>query len=127
MMESGEVDEATNRYMLGLALNHSIIIDQMSGEFNAASPDELALVNFAKQMGYEYKSKEGPKVVISVFGKPKEFVLLATCEFTSTRKRASCIYKTPEGEILLLTKGADSVIYELLSEDSKASDEYTFA
>ena len=43
------------------------------------------------------------------------FKLLNVCEFTSTRKRMSCIFMKPDGEIVLMTKGADSVIYELLS------------
>ena len=31
-----------------MALCHTIIIDAKTGKFNASSPDELALVNFAK-------------------------------------------------------------------------------
>jgi magnesium-transporting ATPase (P-type) len=34
------------------------------------------------------------------------------------RKRMSMIIKTQEGEIKLLCKGADSIIYELLAQDS---------
>jgi len=34
--------------MLFLAACHTIIIDERKGTFNAASPDELALVHFAK-------------------------------------------------------------------------------
>ena len=39
-----------------LALCHTIIIDQKDGEiiYNASSPDELALVNFAKFCGVEF-------------------------------------------------------------------------
>ena len=31
-------------------------------------------------------------------------------EFTSTRKRMTVIVKTPDGRILVMTKGADSII-----------------
>ena len=44
-----------NKAMYFLALCHSIVIDEKKGTYNAASPDELALVNFAKQLGYEFK------------------------------------------------------------------------
>jgi magnesium-transporting ATPase (P-type) len=38
-----------------LAVCHTIVIDERKGTYNAASPDELALVNGAKQFGYEFK------------------------------------------------------------------------
>ena len=44
--------------MLHLALNHSVIIDRDTKQYNAASPDEMALVNFAKQYKFEYKGVE---------------------------------------------------------------------
>ena len=40
-----------------LALCHSVIIDDQDPaniHYNASSPDELALVNFAKMMGVEF-------------------------------------------------------------------------
>ena len=36
------------KMLLAMALNHGIVIDSQSNEYNSASPDELALVNFAK-------------------------------------------------------------------------------
>jgi len=38
-----------------LALCHTIIVDEKKKTYNAASPDELALVNAAKQFGMEFK------------------------------------------------------------------------
>ena len=38
------------------------------------------------------------------------YQLLCTCEFNSTRKRMSIILRDPEGKILLMCKGADTVI-----------------
>lgn len=34
-----------------LTLCHSVVIDSKSGKFNASSPDELALINGASEMG----------------------------------------------------------------------------
>ncbi len=39
-------------------------------------------------------------------------------DFTSDRKRMSAIVRAPNGKIKLYTKGADSVIYDRLSEAS---------
>ena len=44
-----------------------------------------------------------------------KYQLLNVCEFTSTRKRMSCIFRDPQGNLVLMCKGADSVIEELLS------------
>jgi magnesium-transporting ATPase (P-type) len=40
--------DALVRVLVFLAACHTIIIDEKKGTFNAASPDELALVNAAK-------------------------------------------------------------------------------
>lgn len=41
-----------------LSLCHTIILDEKKGSYNASSPDELALVNAAKQFGFEFKGKD---------------------------------------------------------------------
>lgn len=45
---------ALKKIVLHLALCHTIIVDEKKKKYNAASPDELALVNAAKQFGYEF-------------------------------------------------------------------------
>ena len=47
-----------------LALNHSIIIDQRTGDYSSSSPDELALVKAAKQFGFEFKDRDPDDNVI---------------------------------------------------------------
>jgi magnesium-transporting ATPase (P-type) len=48
-----------------LACCHTIIIDQKKGTYNSSSPDELALVNAAKQFGYEFIDRdENDNIVI---------------------------------------------------------------
>jgi magnesium-transporting ATPase (P-type) len=49
-------------YLVFLSLCHTIIIDAKTGKFNASSPDELALVNAAKQFGYEFVGKDGDEI-----------------------------------------------------------------
>jgi len=116
------------RTLLFLGLCHTIVKDAKSGNYNAASPDELALVNFAKQQGYEFVDRDADDNCImnnSITGEQEKYKLLNICEFNSTRKRMSCVFRFPDGKIVLLTKGADSIIYELLSDESKKSDVYT--
>ena len=47
-------------------------------------------------------------------GNLRVFKLLNVIEFSSDRKRMSVIIKTPNNEIKVLTKGADSVLIPLL-------------
>jgi len=47
--------KALVRTLIFLGVCHTIVIDDRKGTYNAASPDELALVNAAKQFGYEFK------------------------------------------------------------------------
>jgi len=129
--------------MLCLAVCHTIIIDEKKGTYNAASPDDLALVNFAKQFGFEFMGKDiDDNVLINEYHidpdtqvkkelrHEHKFELLHVCEFNSTRKRMSVVMKTSTGKIMLYTKGADSIITELLCAESlhsdirKKSDEY---
>jgi len=117
--------EAVKRVVMFLACCHTIIIDQKKGTYNASSPDELALVNAAKQFGYEFKDKDSDNNIVirhKQTGEDISLKLLNVCEFTSTRKRMSCIFRDSRGKIILMCKGADSVISERLSEESKDSE-----
>lgn len=110
-----------------LACCHTIIIDARKGTYNAASPDELALVNAAKQFGYEFSDRDKNDNIIIKDKRNKtsyKYKLLNVCEFTSTRKRQSCIFRDPKGKIIIMCKGADAIIADLLSRDSKVSQVY---
>ena len=113
-----ENEDALIRVVLFLATCHTIIIDQRKGTYNSASPDELALVNAAKQFGYEFLERdEFDNIVVrnNKNGDVFKYKLLNVCEFTSTRKRMSCIYRDPQGRIVLMCKGADAIVKDRLS------------
>ena len=99
--------------LLNLALNHSILIG--SHGYLASSPDELALVNAAKFLGYEFVSRETKdnSMNILVNGKIQTWFCLQTIEFTSARKRMTSVFKDPEGNIVVFSKGADSILLPL--------------
>ncbi|KAJ1564557.1 hypothetical protein HK096_007414, partial [Nowakowskiella sp. JEL0078] len=86
-------------------------------QYNAQSPDEAALVNAAKNIGIAFLHRDENHMTINVFGEIRTYIVLHVIEFNSDRKRMSVIIQRPEGEIVLLCKGADSVIYERLSKD----------
>jgi len=63
---------------------------------NSASPDELALVEKTKELGYAFLGRDSHNVIRInrlVDNKTLEFQLLNTLEFNSTRKRMSVIVR----------------------------------
>lgn len=127
-LREGNTDDckALDHCMLFLSLCHTIVIDKNTNAYNAASPDELALVNFAKQMGYKFTDiDKDDNMVVNIPGRGElKYKLLHVCEFTSSRKRMSVILKEHStGKILLFCKGADSIIKARLSDESIRSAE----
>ena len=102
--------------------------------YSAQSPDELALVNAAKQFGMRFRKRPTTKTIeieqdlpqSPVRGGPAsslrtgpilhQFEILNILEFSSARRRMTVIVKDKQGKIKVLTKGADSIITDLLSE-----------
>jgi phospholipid-translocating P-type ATPase (flippase) len=111
--------------------------------YQASSPDENALVYAGKAFGHQFIARTPTTVTVAVTrpGDPGAaaaapgagagagadpepepepvteevtYTLLHVLEFTSTRKRMSVVVRDPGGRVLLLTKGADTVIYERL-------------
>ncbi len=102
-----------------MALCHTIVIDQKTGKFNASSPDELALIDAAKQLGAEYVDKDEDNIITLKFlDQTLQYKLLSILEFSSARKRMSVIIEDlSTKDLWLLTKGADSVIIPRLNPE----------
>ncbi|XP_042194917.1 phospholipid-transporting ATPase IF isoform X2 [Callorhinchus milii] len=79
-------------------------------EYYASSPDEKALVEAASNIGIVFAGTIGENVEVNIFGKLERFKLLHTLEFDPDRRRMSVIVKTPQEEIFMFTKGAESSI-----------------
>ena len=87
--------------------------------YNASSPDELALVNGAKYFDYVFVGRdEESNIEITVNGERVVYKLLNVVEFSSLRKRMTVTVRTPDNRIMVLCKGADSIIYPRLKKDS---------
>ena len=101
-----------------LALCHTIVVDSVTGQYNASSPDELALVNFAKQCGYSFEGIDDYEILhVNTPKGKRRYKLLHVCPFNSDRKRMSVIVMDEAGIVKLICKGADQVILSLLCHD----------
>ncbi|ETK83647.1 hypothetical protein F441_11448 [Phytophthora nicotianae CJ01A1] len=85
-------------------------------KYNASSPDEEALVLAAADLGYVLESRDGSLCHTLIQGRPMSFEILNVLEFNSDRKRMSVIVRFPDGSIVLYCKGADDIIFDLLSK-----------
>ncbi|VVT45956.1 uncharacterized protein SAPINGB_P000975 [Magnusiomyces paraingens] len=116
-----EQSQAINHFLLVLALCHSVLPERTKDSakkllYKAQSPDESALVNFARDMGYALLERTRNGVIISEKGQEHEYEVLHSLEFNSARKRMSVIVRMREtGKIFLFCKGADNIIYSRLA------------
>lgn len=79
--------------------------------YNSSSPDEIALANFGKYCGHEFRGMdESGKMVIRIEGNDVEFKRHYVLEFNSDRKRQSVIFEEANGDVWIYTKGADNVM-----------------
>ncbi|TPX13888.1 uncharacterized protein E0L32_005588 [Thyridium curvatum] len=120
-----EQQEANERFMLALALCHTVLTEKEPGDppkiiFKAQSPDEAALVATARDMGFTVLGNTQDGIRLNVKGEERHYPILNTIEFNSTRKRMSAIVKMPDGQIVLFCKGADSIIYSRLRRGEQA-------
>jgi phospholipid-translocating ATPase len=108
-------------FLLSLALCHTCLPElQENGEthFMASSPDELALVQAAQDMGF-LLNRDVHKITLNLPGLDGEMVsetyeILDVIEFSSKRKRMSIILRFPDGRICIICKGADSIVMQRL-------------
>ncbi|KAM3938334.1 phospholipid-transporting ATPase IC-like [Leptodactylus fuscus] len=107
-----------------LALCHTVMVEKTDGEiiYQAASPDEGALVTAARNFGFVFLSRTQSTITISELEKEVTYEVLGILDFNSDRKRMSIIVREPNGNIRLYCKGADTVIYERLHPDNPIKD-----
>jgi phospholipid-transporting ATPase len=122
-LETHESSVAIHHFLALLSTCHTVIPERTEEKggaikYQAASPDEGALVEGAVVMGYQFTARKPRSVQITVKGEIFEYELLAVCEFNSTRKRMSAIFRCPDGKIRCYCKGADTVIMERLNPDN---------
>ena len=125
-IKTHDTRDAIHNFLALLATCHTVIPEREDGsseiKYQAASPDEGALVEGALSLGYRFAARKPRAVRIEVNGEEYEYELLAVLEFNSTRKRMSTIFRCPDGKIRVYCKGADTVILERLGSDNPIVD-----
>ncbi|KAK8290302.1 hypothetical protein V6Z12_D07G252100 [Gossypium hirsutum] len=111
-----------------LALCHTAVpevLDPGKIFYEAESPDEAAFVIAAREVGFQFVKRNQTSIQLRELDRSsgeivdRVYELLHVLEFSSTRRRMSVIVRNPERQLLLLAKGADSVIFERLSEQGR--------
>lgn len=126
--EKSEHGRLLGSFWRTLALCHTVVTGKVEGtneiEFKAQSPDEQALVQAAADVGFVFCGKDRNTLKIQTpYSWDFEFYeLLTVLEFSSARKRMSVILRRhADDKIIVMTKGADSVIFE---RSAAGQDEY---
>lgn len=90
-------------------------------QYQASSPDELALVQAACDMGFIFYGRQRQDVTLKLYPRGfdqqpvlEHYQVLEVIDFTSSRKRMSVVVRFPDGNLYLLCKGADNVILDRL-------------
>ncbi|XP_042833540.1 phospholipid-transporting ATPase IK isoform X7 [Panthera tigris] len=122
----GRTDEAVREFWRLLAICHTVMVQEKDPDqpvYQAASPDEEALVTAARNFGYVFVARTQDSITVMELGDKRVYQVLAMMDFNNMRKRMSVLVRNPEGAIYLYTKGADVVIFERLSK--KGMTEWT--
>jgi phospholipid-transporting ATPase len=124
LLNNHSTSEEIRTFLLIMAVCHTVIPerDEESGNivYNASSPDEKALIEGAALYGYKFSHRKPDSVIVSISDHvDEEYQILDTIEFTSSRKRMSCIVRCPDGKIRLFIKGADMMIIDKLGADDQ--------
>lgn len=117
--------------LLSMALCHTCLPEtQNDGEidFQASSPDELALVRAAQELGYLAMNRESSLLTIKTYPNGinqdpvlEQYEILDVIEFSSKRKRMSVTVRFPDGRVCVICKGADTIVMQRLKLASLAN------
>ncbi|NXL96663.1 AT8B3 ATPase, partial [Tyrannus savana] len=109
-------DPVLREFLRLLALCHTVMVEERGDQlvYQAASPDEEALVLAARSLGYVFLARTQDTITIRELGRTRTYQVLAMLDFNSDRKRMSVLVRDPQGSIRLYTKGADTVILQRL-------------
>ncbi|XP_041853027.1 phospholipid-transporting ATPase ID isoform X2 [Melanotaenia boesemani] len=115
-------DPAVQEFFRLLALCHTVMPEEKSEGnlvYQAQSPDEGALVTAARNFGFVFRARTPETVTLWEMGRAVTYQLLAILDFNNVRKRMSVIVRTPQGQIKLYCKGADTIIFDRLDQSSE--------
>ncbi len=125
-------------FFTNICLCHSLILESNdSGDhprYQGPSPDEVALVSAARQMGFVFKNRAQASITLEMLGKEVTYEVLNVMEYSSERGCMSVIARSPDGTVRLYCKGADTKVMKKIRAGTDAeltsrtdSDLHTFA
>jgi len=97
--------------------------DRTHREFQASSPDEIALVRFADSMGMKLIDRDQNSIQIqNTNGVEENYEVLANFPFSSDTKRMGIVLKHKEsGKIIFYLKGAETVMKATVRPGQRAT------
>eukprot|EP00051_Salpingoeca_urceolata_P016661 m.223052 g.223052 ORF g.223052 m.223052 type:complete len:1149 (-) comp18744_c2_seq2:55-3501(-) len=118
-------------FLLSLALCNDVIPERKGGgdlevdgpnSFHAQSPDEIALVAAARDLGVSFYHRDNDSQMhVNFLGETRCYHYLANIEFSSQRKRMTSFVRRVDGagesKVLAFMKGADDTVISLLRAD----------
>ncbi len=115
-------------FLENLLTCHSVMIDRSartetssSTLYQASSPDELGIIEALKKINIVLCERSASSLVIEWNGRSETFHILAVIDFTSERKMMSVLVQLADGQVIIFSKGADSVISSKLSSAFESS------
>ncbi len=114
-MMAGDAIVRTRDALLAIALCHNVtptVDDDGQRVFQAASPDEVALVSFADSVGLRLEQRDTHSVTLRLPGGASErYDVLADFPFTSESKRMGIVVRSQRtGATTFFLKGAESAL-----------------
>uniref|UniRef100_A0A671VB25 Phospholipid-transporting ATPase n=1 Tax=Sparus aurata TaxID=8175 RepID=A0A671VB25_SPAAU len=93
-------------------IKHGIHQGKSTSFYISSSPDEVALVEGMKRLGFTYlRLKDSHMEILNREDEIERFELLEVLTFDSVRRRMSVIVRSSSGRLYLFCKGADSAIF----------------
>ncbi|XP_048228563.1 probable phospholipid-transporting ATPase 4 isoform X2 [Ricinus communis] len=100
-------------------------------KYEAESPEEIAFLIASQEFGFQFCRRTQSLLILNELDPfsgnkvKREYKLLNLLEFSSSRKRMSVVVSNDDGQIFLLCKGADSIIFDRLAENGRAYQQAT--
>lgn len=91
--------------------------------YQASSPDEIAMVNYAMEVGFQMIRRDNGKIVIKdLRGEESEYKIFYVFPFNSDTKRMGIIVMK-DNEYVFYEKGADTVMKSIIQENDWVEEE----
>ena len=126
VLEVKDHKQVADQFLKCMTLCHECVVSRDTGKYAGPSPDEIALLETAKKLGYIYSEQSQGKIHLKIWPYGAKLMQVSECfehfctlDFSSDRKRNSVIVRDiGTGFVILYCKGADNVISARLSKSN---------